>query len=124
MEVNEFYSVSPTMEGKKEFDLFDLGEKFTLYSLSFIGENRTDSVLGTRKTEAKDYDDEFTKELLKLSPAYKTKDFLEYHLDFYLSTGRQSSNFLEHIKFVILPNLKNKATRPEFIEIATDWLNK
>jgi len=124
MEVNEFYSISHHIEGKKEFDLFDLGERFTLYTISFIGGNSSNPVIGTRKTEAKDYDDEFIKELLKLSPAYKTKDFLDYHFDFYRSMGKQPCNFLEHVKFVILPNLRNKATRPEFIEITADWLNK
>jgi hypothetical protein len=122
--VNKFYSLAEVAKAAKSFDLADLGATVTrMTPFGFLNSNGT--LEGFDEFEvavtAADYDEEFLKKLLKISPAYAIGDFLTHHFDYFLTREATAIEFIHHIEHVILVKVKHH-TNPMYATLITEWL--
>lgn len=108
---------------KDSFDLADLGPTRT--HLTPFGFMRNGKLEGFEPfvvpTRASDYDEAFLKKLLAIQPVYATTELLSYHFDHFLQKQENGREFLHHLEYVLLPQLKN-VTGTAHAVLAQEWL--
>jgi hypothetical protein len=122
--VNKFYSLAEADKAVESFDLTDLGATITRTTLfGFL--DRDGNLNGFDEFQvavtAADYDEEFLKKLLKVSPTYAIGDFLTYHFDHFLTGEAVAIEFVHHIEHVILAKVKHHSN-PMYATLITEWL--
>ncbi len=126
--MNDFYDINNNKEEARlenPFQLRNLGDEVTMISVKAPGKNGWSS-LG-RSTTSKDYDRLFVNLLMKIDPPYRVDGFLDHHYTFYQKKFSGANGiFLKHIKYVILPEVEEKAEKQKkkkvYIELINEWL--
>jgi hypothetical protein len=129
--MNEFYSIS--QENQKpddEYQLKNLGKQTIMMIVgrpsrrNYWGETESpQSQKFYRDTNEEDYDRLFANKLLKCRPPYDLEKILDYHLNYYVEIRKgEKLRFLNQIKFVILPIIKEKNNKEIYDELITNWL--
>jgi hypothetical protein len=73
---------------------------------------------------AEDYDHQFVSRLLRVRPSYKIDGLIDHHFNFYVSGNAEGKElFLEHMRYEILPILKNRSTNEAYVELFEKWIN-
>ncbi|KYG75069.1 hypothetical protein EV198_0400 [Roseivirga ehrenbergii] len=124
-EPNRFYSTFNSKKDKKEFQIRELGkDTFRGMGVSILygnGESYGREVHSSPTTES-DYDEHFTKELLRIKPAYIVEDFLDFHFKEYCNLPDYDPDlFCKHMRYVILDRVK-RSNREPYIEIVSNWI--
>lgn len=129
--MNKFYSISE--ENKEPVDI---------YQLSNLGKKRVSAIIGKSSRAGwgersyssqtyyssvteEDYDYHFINKLIYFKPIYELSTVLEYHLNYYVSSGiGTKENFIKHIEYVIFPIIEKKRETDVHKRIITEWLSK
>lgn len=128
IELNQFYSTYTDAQNRHPYDLPVLPEEMMRVNtmVGIIDRKGVSNWFNNpyTPTSSEDYDNGFLSALIKVSPIYKIKDFIEHHYMWYSNdkSSIETELFIDHIKYVILPKLK--PSRLECAEIMTDWLQK
>jgi hypothetical protein len=117
------YSLAANKVAAHEFDLEDLGARMHVL-VGIVGSR----VMGTRKelgydktVTVADYDGQFRDKLLRLNPPQRVRDFLGYHLEYFVGQKGEASGFLEHFKYNVLHMLQQKFSTVPTAMVAKDW---
>lgn len=74
-----------------------------------------DGIFQSEATE-EDYDKLFIKKLSDQKPVYDVEKILNFHHSFYVENEGLEDIFVKHIRYIIMPRLKNKETQYQLIE--------
>lgn len=131
--MNPFYDISSNEQlADEEFALRNLGSQKIF---AIIGGRRRSDFWGTSGTESKhhytavvpeDYDNLFVYKIGKWKPIYNLGKFVQHHYEHFLKAKPDGDEFLKHMRYVVLPSLKNQKTRDNEarVELFEQWLKE
>ncbi|MXN91104.1 hypothetical protein GR160_07660 [Flavobacterium sp. Sd200] len=130
--MNKFYDISENENLPNEsLQLRNLGAQ-RIFAIT--GGRRGSDYWGTRNTESQyhytatvpeDYDNLFVEKLNNWKPIYNLGDVAEHHYRSFVNLQPNGgTEFLKHMKYVILPKLKNRKNYEDRASLFEDWLNE
>jgi hypothetical protein len=130
--MNPFYDISEQLElPANRLQLRNLGAEKVFAS---IGKRTRDGWGGpstinfshhTTPIKSEDYDSEFVGKLLKCRPAYTMDKVLDHHCNYYcLVKGKPLAEFLMHMRYAALVELKKRANNEVYITLFEEWLKE
>lgn len=128
--MNEHYSIAEeNQEVVDKFQLRNLGKQTHIATIGtskrgYYGEKTYSSQSFYAPTTAKDYDEHFAHCLIEIEPPYKIPEFVDYHLNYYLSNQGEKDNFIKHIKYVVLPIIQKRKGKEVYVELLNDWIEQ
>ena len=91
----------------------------------YWGTNGSASKTTYTNTTPEHYDRQFVYKLQKWKPVYKIDCLIEYHYGHYINEHQQGHDeFLKHMRYVILPQLKKIKNNEVCIELFEQWLDQ
>lgn len=131
LKMNEFYDIG--IEGQtptNPLQLKNYGAKRTSSSISTStmgtdGERKFHMASLTRETKPKDYDLQFIDYIYKSDPPYNVDHLLDHHYNNYVVNDPEKHKlFIRHIKYAIIPFLKDDKKHAVYIDLITEWLKE
>jgi hypothetical protein len=131
--MSPFYDISSNEQlADEELALRNLGSQKIF---AIIGGRRRSGFWGTSGTKSKrhyiavvpeDYDNLFVEKIGKWKPIYDLEKFLQFHYEHFSKAKSDSDEFLKHMRYVVLPSLKNQKTKDNEarVELFEQWLNE
>lgn len=127
--MNPFFDISENTELPEDaLPLRNLGAQLPWLTVGrrssdFWGTDGTSSKTTYRATTSGDYDQQFIRKLLRWKPIYQIDSVLDHHYYHYLNHNQHSqSDFLKHLRYVILPLLKKKPNAEVCVQLFEGWL--
>lgn len=125
---------------------FDISEHEGLpqdsFQLNNLGNRRISASIGTKirgdwgnngyqtrrfyaDVTTEDYDREFIYKALRMKPVYYLDRLVNHHFNYYLNKYPQGrEEFLKHMRYVILPQLKSRKGKEVYAELFEQWIKE
>ncbi len=117
--MNNFYSIAE--EGNNPESNFQLKNIGNTIIFAMTGYRDSPTRKYERNVTEDDYDNQFINKISTTKPPYEIPNLIEYHFNFYKKTQRDQETFIKHMKYVVLPKLKNKDI---YYEIVNEWIKE
>ncbi len=129
--MNPFFDISGDTDlPDSALPLHHLGDSKTYASIGkttrvgWGGRNTEWNRLTTTIT-SEDYDQQFVRKLVRWKPIYNLAQVIDHHYEYYLGNNvHPQDDFLNHMRYVILPILKKKPNSEVCVQLFEKWLDE